>query len=317
VTTAAISSDTQMKCIRIGTRRSMLALTQTGHVAEAIRAANKNVTTELVEIVTTGDETVGPLLDVGGKGLFTEQLEDALRDGSIDMAVHSAKDVPTYLDDDLEISSVPLRADARDAIVTAEGLDLRELAGEASVGTGSLRRRAQVLAWRPDVSVVPIRGNIETRMNSALPGSDRPLDAVILAMAGLIRAGLTEKYAANIRPLIDVMPAAGQGALAIETLVGNEEIAPILAPVNDPDSFEALAAERAVLFALQADCHSCIAVHFRRLEGKWMGAAMVAREDGSGLIKDIEVGGGGAGQLAGLLATRLRDKGAMELLHQQ
>ncbi|MDP7288843.1 MAG: hydroxymethylbilane synthase [Phycisphaerae bacterium] len=305
-----------MKCIRIGTRRSMLALTQSGHVAAAIRAANENVTTELVEIVTTGDETVGPLLDVGGKGLFTEQLEDALRNGSIDMAVHSAKDVPTYLDDDLEISAVPLRADPRDAIVTAAGLDLRELPGGATVGTGSLRRRAQVMNWRSDVSVVPIRGNIETRMQRALPGSDRPLDAVVLAMAGLVRAGLTEKYPANIRPLIDIMPAAGQGALAIETLVGNGEIAPVLAPINDPNSLEALNAERAVLFDLQADCHSCIAVHFRRLEDKWMGAAMVAREDGSGLIKEIDVGGGAAGDLADTLAQKLRAKGAMDLLHQ-
>ncbi|MDP6633522.1 MAG: hydroxymethylbilane synthase [Phycisphaerae bacterium] len=305
-----------MKCIRIGTRRSMLALTQTGHVAEAIRAANTNVTTELVEIVTTGDETVGPLLDVGGKGLFTEQLEDALRDGSIDMAVHSAKDVPTYLDDDLTISAVPLRADPRDALVTADGLDLRELSGEATVGTGSLRRRAQVLAWRGDVTVVPIRGNIETRLKRALPDSDRKLDAVVLAMAGLIRGGLTEKYAGHIRPLVDVMPAAGQGALAIETLVGNDDIAPILEPINDPDSFEALNAERAVLAALQADCHSCIAVHFSRLDDKWMGTAMVAREDGSDLIKEIDVGGGAARELADKLAATLRNKGAMELLHE-
>ena len=294
----------------------MLALTQSGHVAAAIRAANKNVTTELVEIVTTGDETVGPLLDVGGKGLFTEQLEDALRDGLIDMAVHSAKDVPTYLDDDLEISMVPLRADPRDALVTADGLDLRDMSGSATIGTGSLRRRAQVMAWRNDVTVVPIRGNIETRLLRALPGSDRKLDAVVLAMAGLIRGGLTEKYAGHIRPLVDIMPAAGQGALAIETLVGNEDIAPILAPINAPDSFEALHAERAVLFALQADCHSCIAVHFRRLEGKWMGTSMVAREDGSDLIKEIEVGGGAALELAEKLAATLRNKGAMELLHE-
>ena len=294
----------------------MLALTQTGHVAAAICAANKNVTTELVEIVTTGDETKGPLLDVGGKGLFTEQLEDALRDGSIDMAVHSAKDVPTYLDDDLEISAVPLRADPRDALVTQDGADLRELSGQATVGTGSLRRRAQVLAWRGDVEVVPIRGNIETRLKRALPGSDRKLDAVVLAMAGLARGGLTEKYAGNIRPLVDVMPAAGQGALAIETVVGNEDIAPILAPINDSDSFEALHAERAVLYAMEADCHSCIAVHFRRLEGKWMGAAMVAREDGSDMIKEIDLAGGSAMDLAEKLAGVLRRKGAMELLHQ-
>ena len=294
----------------------MLALTQSGHVAEAISAANENVTTELVEIVTTGDETVGPLLDVGGKGLFTRQLEDALRDGSIDMAVHSAKDVPTYLDDDLTISAVPQRADPRDALVTSDGLDLRELSGEARVGTGSLRRRAQVMVWRSDVTVVPIRGNIETRLQRALSGADRKLDAVVLAMAGLIRGGLTEKYAGHIRPLVDIMPAAGQGALAIETLVGNDGVAPVLAPINDPDSFEALQGERSVLAALEADCHSCIAVHFSRLEGKWLGTSMVAREDGSGLIKEMDVSSGPALELAEKLAATLRSKGAMELLHE-
>jgi len=293
----------------------MLALTQTGHVAEAIRAANKGIEVELVEIVTTGDRTVGPLLDVGGKGLFTEQLEDALRDGSVDLAVHSAKDVPTYLDDDLEISVVPTRCDARDALVTADGLDLRELPGGATVGTGSLRRRAQVLAWRSDVTVEPIRGNIDTRFNRAMPDSDRKLDAVVLAMAGLIRGGLADKYPGSIRPLVDVMPAAGQGALAIETLVGNADIAPVLAPLNDPDSFEALHAERAVLAGLEADCHSCIAVHFSRLDGKWLGTAMVAREDGSGLIKEMDLADSPAGDLAEKLTAKLRSKGAMKLLH--
>ena len=305
-----------MKRIRIGTRRSILAMTQSGQVAEAIRAANKNVTTELVEIVTTGDETVGPLLDVGGKGLFTEQLEDALRDGSIDMAVHSAKDVPTYLDDDLEISIVPARSDPRDALVTSAGLDLRELSGNATIGTGSLRRRAQIKAWRSDIDVVPIRGNIETRLKRSLPGSDRKLDAVVLAMAGLIRSGLAETYVANIRPLTDIMPAAGQGALAIETVVGNKDIASILAPINDQDSFDALHAERSVRANLQADCHSCIAVHFCRLEGNWMGTAMVSREDGSDMIKEIEMTSGQAMGLADTLSARLRSKGAMELLHE-
>ena len=305
-----------MKCIRIGTRRSILAVTQSGQVAEAIRAANENVTTELVEIVTTGDETTGPLLDVGGKGLFTEQLEDALRDGSIDMAVHSAKDVPTCLDDDLAISAVPPRADPRDALVTGDGLDLRDLPGEATVGTGSLRRGAQVKAWRSDVRVVPIRGNVETRLQRALSDSDRRLDAVVLAMAGLARSGLAEKYARHIRPLVDIMPAAGQGALAIETLAGNDGVAPVLATINDADSFEAVQAERAVLAGLEADCHSCIAVHFSRVEGKWLGASMVAREDGSGLIKEMEVADGPALELAEKLAATLRRKGAMELLHE-
>ena len=305
-----------MNCIRIGTRRSILAVTQSEQVARAIRSANENIATELVDIVTTGDETTGPLLDVGGKGLFTEQLEDALRDGSIDMAVHSAKDVPTYLDEDLTISAVPLRADPRDALVTGGGVDLRDLPGEATVGTGSLRRRAQVRAWRSDVKVVPIRGNVETRLQRALGGSEGKLDAVVLAMAGLARSGLAEKYARHIRPLVDIMPAAGQGALAVETLVGNDKIAPVLAGVNDPDSFEALAAERTVLAGLQADCHSCIAVYFSRVGGKWLAAAMVAREDGSGLIKEMEVGGGAAVKIAEKLIATLRGKGAMKLLHE-
>jgi len=301
--------------VRIGTRRSHLAVTQSQQVAQAIRDRNRRVTTELVEIVTTGDRTTGPLADIGGKGLFTEQLEQALRDGWIDLAVHSAKDLPTYLDDDLAISAVPERQDPRDALVTRGGLDLHDLGHAATVGTGSLRRGAQIRAVRGDLKVAAIRGNIETRLKRALEDPDRRLDAVVLAMAGLNRSGLAETYAEHIRPLINVTPAAGQGALAVETLKDNAAIASLLASINDSESFDALAAERAVLFDLKADCHSCVAIYFRRVEKQWLGVGMAARSDGSGLIKHMEMAKTSALEVAGQLAESLRQLGAMELLH--
>jgi len=304
-----------MNHLRIGTRRSSLAVAQSRQVADAIRAQNGDVTTELVEIVTTGDQTTSPLADVGGKGLFTEQLEDALRGGSIDLAVHSAKDLPTYLDGDLTISAVPRRQDPRDALVTPGGLELADLGDGASVGTGSLRRSAQIRAVRGDLKVTAIRGNIETRLKRALVDTDRRLDAVVLALAGLNRSGLAEAHADHIRPLTTVTPAAGQGALAVETLKGNDPVISLLAPVNDPDSFDALAAERAVLFDLQADCHSCVAVYFSLMEDRWIGVGMAARSDGSGLIKQMEMGRMSAMDVAEKLAESMRTKGAMELLH--
>jgi len=304
-----------MNHLRIGTRRSRLAVAQSQQVADAVCAANAGVTAELVEIVTTGDQTTGPLADVGGKGLFTEQLEEALRDDSIDLAVHSAKDLPTYLDDDLTISAVPPRQDPRDALITRDGLELNDLDDGATVGTGSLRRGAQIRAVRDDLKVTGIRGNVETRLKRALEDTDRRLDAVILALAGLNRSGLAETYADHIRPLATVTPAAGQGALAVETLQDNEPVISLLAAINDAHSFDALAAERAVLFDLKADCHSCVAVYFSRMEDQWMGVGMVARTDGSGLFKQMEMSKAPALDVAEKLAKSMRDRGAMKLLH--
>ena len=199
-----------MQTIRIATRGSQLALAQTGQVAELIRQANPALRTELVAISTRGDRHAGPLAEVGGKGLFTRELEEALRAGTVDLAVHSAKDLPAEMESDFAIAAVPVRQDARDALASRSG-PLAELPGGAAVGTGSLRRRAQLLAARPDLNVVPIRGNVETRLLKAL-GEQAELHAVVLAMAGLNRGGLADKYGDRLFPLDadQVIPAAGQ-----------------------------------------------------------------------------------------------------------
>ena len=262
-----------------------MAVAQSRLVADAIRAHRPEVQVELVRIVTAGDRAAGPLGPVGGKGLFTAQLESALRRGRIDLAVHSAKDVPTALDDDFTIAAVPQRADSRDALVSRHGVDLSLLRVGARVGTGSPRRAAQLRYLRGDLDIVPVRGNVDTRFGKVMEDADEALDAVVLAMAGLIRTGLTGKHADCIRPLAGMIPAAGQGALAIEMRTGNEELSRLLEPVNHAPSHEALLAERAVLAGLGAGCHSCVAVHVEQIEGRWCGLAMVARRDGRDLIR--------------------------------
>jgi hydroxymethylbilane synthase len=272
--------------IRIATRGSQLALAQTGQVAEMIRQAHPGIATELVAISTRGDRLAGSLAEVGGKGLFTRELEDALRRGGVDMAVHSAKDLPAAMDNDFTIVAVPAREDARDALASrAGGLDKLPLG--ATVGTGSLRRRAQLLALRADLHVVPIRGNVETRLRRAV-GEAADVDAVVLAMAGLNRGGLAGPYGKYLHPLEieQVIPAAGQGTLALQAMADREDMAQLLAAVEDADSRLALLAERAVLRGLGAGCQSCLAIHVsRREKGQWVGQAMAARPDGSGVVR--------------------------------
>ena len=269
--------------IRIGTRRSRLAMAQAESVAGAIRALGAGAEAELVPIVTSGDRMAGRLRDVGGKGLFTVELERALRAGDVDIAVHSAKDVPVAMADDLAIVAVPARLDPRDGLVSRDGWSLAGLPASARVGTGSPRRAAQLREARADLEIVPIRGNVDTRLRKAL-GADRRLDAVVLAMAGLIRSGLAETHANNICPLAaaDFVPAAGQGALAVQALADNEDIARLLSPINDADSLRAVMAERSVLKALGADCRSCIGVYVRPEVGRWRGSLVLGRAEGVG-----------------------------------
>ncbi len=302
-----------MKTLRIGTRKSLLALAQSQLVAESIQAHQPEIETELVKIVTSGDVTAGPLTEVGGKGQFTAELESAMRDGSIDLAVHSAKDVPIALDEDFTIAAVPERADARDALASRYGVDLSLLRMGARVGTGSLRRSAQLRYLREDLEIVPIRGNVDTRLGKVLEDTDEALDAVVLAMAGLIRTGLAEEHADCIRPLEDMIPAAGQGALVIETLAGNDEVAKLLEPVNDGPSHEALLAERAVLAGLHADCRSCVAVHIEETEGQWCASAMAARPDGQDLVQ-LDLTAGSPAAAGEALLKSLLEKGADTLI---
>lgn len=241
-----------MNTIRIGTRRSKLALWQANHIAELIAGHHPQARVEIREFSTRGDANpTAPLPDIGGKGLFTETLERALRDGEIDCAVHSLKDLPTLEAAGLIIGAIPQRADPRDALVSRTAGCLADLPPGARIGTGSLRRRAQLLALRPDLVVVPIRGNIPTRVG-LLDDAERQLDAIVVAAAGLIRLGMGERIRQTFEPA-QMLSAAGQGALALqcraETAARN-----FFAPLNDPATVLAVTAERAFLSGLEGGC---------------------------------------------------------------
>ena len=253
----------QLTAIRIGTRKSPLAMAQSRWVADALCARHPGLRAELVPVVTGGDRYFGPLHEVGGKGLFTAELESALREGTIDLAVHSAKDLPAAMAADLAIVAVPAREDPRDALVTVSGATIQSLAAGAAVGTSSPRRGAQIRTMRPDARIVPLRGNVDTRLRKVL--EEAQVDATILAMAGLIRAGLLEKNRPHVCPLEveDFIPAAGQGALAIEAAVANRRAAALAAAMDHEPSRQALEAERQVVAHLDADCKSSLAVHVR------------------------------------------------------
>ena len=303
------------KKIRIGTRRSVLARSQAAIVADAICSHCPGLQAELVTIVTSGDRTEEPLQPIGGKGLFTAELEAALRSGDIDLAVHSAKDLPAAMPADLTIAAVPDRQDPRDALITPGGVAIEDLPAGAVVGTSSLRRRAQLLAIRSDLEVIAMRGNLDTRLRKVLEEQDPQVSAVIVAMAGLSRSGLAGLYAEHVHPLSveNFVPAAGQGALVLQTLAMSASIARLVSVVDDPASRQALLAERAVLQALGASCRSCLAVHISPALPRWRGIAMVARPDGADMVR-LEVGSASPAETATRLIEELRSHSAAELL---
>jgi hydroxymethylbilane synthase len=234
----------------------LLARTQSGHVADALRAATGD-DVELVIISTRGDRiTDRPLREVGGKGLFTQELEDGLRDGSLDFAVHSLKDLPSDQPDGLCLGAVPVRADARDVLI---GGALADLPMGARVGTGSSRRRLQLLAARPDLEICELRGNVDTRIRRVTDGD---LDAVMLAAAGVDRIGRAEVIAERVDWAV-VIPAAAQGALAVQCRSDDAPTLALLARVHDPETAEAVDAERAFLAALGGGCSVPAACHVR------------------------------------------------------
>jgi len=254
--------------LRLGTRASLLARTQSGHVAKALENAHPGLRVELIFIKTTGDRMVDQsLADAGGKGLFTKELELALLAGEIDFAVHSFKDVPVTMplvdQADLVIASVPVREDYRDCFVSRIAKSLNDIPPAARVGTGSLRRRCQILQHRADLQVQPLRGNVDTRLRKLETGEH---DAIILALAGLKRLAKYEPaWMTPIDPAI-LLPAAGQGALALQCRRDDKSTRDLLAALNHADTAEAVAAERAVVLELGGDCHSPIAA-LARIEG--------------------------------------------------
>ncbi len=249
-------SGTTTGALRLGTRASALALAQSGLVADSVRQ-RLGRPVELVHISTAGDRSSAPIQQLGGTGVFVSALRDALLAREIDIAVHSYKDLPTAPADGLVIAVVPPRADARDALVARDGLTLTTLPVGARIGTGAPRRIAQLLAHRPDVTCVPIRGNVDTRLRQVADGH---LDAVVLAHAGLVRLGRT----AEITELLDpgsVLPAPAQGALAVECRADDEALRGLLAGLDDLASRSAVAAERALLAALEAGCSAPVGAY--------------------------------------------------------
>ena len=238
---------------QVGTRQSALALWQTRHVITLLEAlpAAKGITFTTTKVNTEGDRKLQQALHTfGGKGAFTEALEAKLLDGSIDFAVHSLKDMPTKLPHGLVIGAIPQRAAVEDAFVSADGTLLCDLPAGARVGTSSLRRTAQLLHWRPDLVPVSIRGNVQTRLEKI---ETEHLAGVILARAGLERLGLADRITEVLRAP-QWLPAAGQGALAIECRADDEELLALLAGIHDPETASAVAAERAILAALEGGC---------------------------------------------------------------
>ncbi|ARE75280.1 hydroxymethylbilane synthase [Streptomyces sp. NPDC059558] len=239
--------------LRLGTRRSKLAMSQSGHVADAVRAVTGRAV-ELVEITTYGDVSREHLSQIGGTGVFVTALRDALLRGEVDFAVHSLKDLPTAQPDDLVIAAMPRREDARDALVARDGLTFEQLPDGARIGTGSPRRTAQLnhlaLSLGKRIETVPIRGNVDTRIGFVRDGE---LDAVVLAAAGLNRIGRGAE-ATDLLSVDSVLPAPGQGALAVECLASDTDLVAALGELDDPHTRAAVTAERSLLAALEAGC---------------------------------------------------------------
>jgi hydroxymethylbilane synthase len=230
-------------------------MAQANLIAEQLRAGGSDV--ELVGVTTEGDRSTGPLTESGGTGVFVTQLRARLLDGDVDIVVHSLKDLPTQAAADLAVAAVPPRADPRDALVARDGLTLSTLPAGASVGTGSPRRAAQLLAVRPDLDIQPLRGNVDTRVGRVARAGAVGLDAVVVAAAGLARLGRLDEATQLLSPAL-MLPAPGQGALAIECRAADVEpggrLRDLLAPLDDPSSRSAVVAERALLAALEAGC---------------------------------------------------------------
>jgi hydroxymethylbilane synthase len=277
------------KALRLGTRRSKLAMAQSGHVADAVRQLTGRPV-ELVEITTYGDTSREHLAQIGGTGVFVVALREALLRGEVDFAVHSLKDLPTAEHPDLVLAAIPVREDPRDVLVARDGLTLDQLPDGARVGTGSPRRMAQLNAYARShgrtIECVPIRGNIDTRVGYVAKGE---LDAVVLAAAGLNRIGRSD-VVTDFLPVDIVLPAPGQGALAIECTAANAGLAAALAELDDPFTRAAVTAERSLLAALEAGCSAPVGaladlladgqvVHEMRLRG------VVGTTDGSSLVQ--------------------------------
>jgi hydroxymethylbilane synthase len=268
-----------MRPVVYATRRSALALAQCRAFVAALCKVHPALATTELQVVTTGDRiTDRPLADVGGKGLFVKEIEEALLDRRADLAVHSIKDVPGALPEGLALACVPKREDPRDVLVSPAHRTLDRLPQGARVGTSSLRRLVSLKARRPDLQIVPLRGNVDTRLRKVHAGE---CDAIVLARAGLVRLGLEDQVTEALEPEVS-LPAVGQGALGIECRADDGEIRALLAPLHDADTARCVAAERGVLVALEGDCKTPLAAHAVKAGQNMHLRAFIALPDGSG-----------------------------------
>jgi len=298
--------------ITIGTRGSQLALWQANWARRTIMEKFPETTVELLIIKTKGDKILDvPLAKVGGKGLFVKEIEDAMLDGRIDAAVHSMKDMPAKIPPGLCIGAVPERETPQDALVSRNRLPLNRLPQGARVGTSSLRRGAQLKSVRPDIEIVPLRGNLDTRLNKL---DSEKLDAVILAAAGLNRMGLTDRITEIIDTTV-MLPAVGQGALCIECRQNDPDIGPVMAALNHAETRKVVMGERAFLNRLEGGCQVPIAAH-GTLEGDtYTLIGLVAALDGGVVIRETLSGPAKDAEHIGVsLAERLIAKGAGPIL---
>ena len=307
-----MTGEPDSRTLRLGTRKSKLALWQANWVKSRIEAHHPGVTVELVRITTRGDKILdAPLAKVGGKGLFVKEIEDALVRGKIDLAVHSMKDVPAELLDGLTLGAVPRREDCRDALVSREGLTLGELPAGAAVGTSSLRRSAQLLHRRPDLRIVPLRGNVDTRLRKLDEGE---MDAIVLAAAGLKRLDLEDRIS-QLLPVDLSLPAIGQGALGIEIRRDDADTHTLIGFLNNRPTALAVTAERALLRVLEGGCQVPIAAHAELAGVRLILDALVCSLDGKRIVRDRAEGiDEDAAVIGAGLGERLLAAGARDIL---
>lgn len=301
-----------MREVVIGTRGSQLALWQANFVADQIGKRGLEYKVSLTTIKTKGDKILdSPLAKIGDKGLFVKEIENALLAGQVDLAVHSMKDIPTEVPQGLVIAAALEREDPRDALISREGLLLKELPQDAVIGTSSLRRRAQLLNHRGDFRFIDLRGNIDTRIRKM---HELSLDAIILSGAGLTRLGLADKITERIHPKI-VLPAVGQGTIAVEVREDDFQMLELARSLNHLPTWQAVVAERALLRFLEGGCQVPLGALAHVEDGELILESAVASLDGSSLVRDSITGSAAEAEgLGSKLAEKLVTQGAGEIL---
>ena len=302
------------KKIVIGTRSSKLALWQADYVAECLKEEYPGLEVEMKLMTTKGDKILdAPLAKIGGKGLFTKELEQEMLEGGIDLAVHSLKDMPTEVPEGLVIAAITKRADPGDAVVSLKYGHFADLPQGAKVGTSSLRRKAQLLHARPDLNIQDLRGNVNTRLRKL---EEENFDAIVLAVAGLTRLGFKDRIA-EVMPREIMLPAVGQGALAIEARGDDAEILEMLAFLNDEDMVACAKGERAFLAKVEGGCQVPVGVYGSVEQDELQLEAVIASLDGARLYRDRLTGNKSeAEELGGELAEKLLAAGGLEIMQE-